>query len=191
VPIEATDGLPSNRGSRLQVVRSVSDVKVVIGLLNAGHPVLVVFRTSDSDRRRAVDLLAGWSLGAEGDSDWIGSNSLLVTPAGAPSVRLGRTGLATAVEGAFATDAGDPLSRSEEERLLSEAVKGSVPAQRRLIDTYAGLATTYALRIRPKTMSESRAVQLAQSEVERLVSFPSTGPLLANLFDGINKLLLP
>jgi hypothetical protein len=171
-------------------VRSVSDVKVVIGLLNAGHPVLVVFRTSDSDRRRAVDLLAGWSLGAEGDSDWIGSNSLLVTPAGAASVHLGRTGLATAVEGAFATDAGDPLSRSEEERLLSEAVKGSVPAQRRLIDTYAGLATTYALRIRPKTMSESRAVQLAQSEVERLVSFPSIGPLLANLFDGINKLLL-
>lgn len=190
MPLEAAGALPSDREARLQVVRSVSDVKVVIGLLKAGHPVLVVLRTSDSDRRRAVDLLAGWSLGADGDSDWIGANSLLLTPAGAAPVHLGRTGLATAVEDAFAPDEGNPPSREEEERLLSEAVRGSVPARRRLIDTYAELATMYALRIRPKTVSESRAVQMAQSEVERLASFPSTGPFLANLFDGINKLLL-
>lgn len=190
MPVEATDDFSAHQDSRLQVVRSVSDVKIVIGLLNAGHPVLVVLRTTDSDRRRAVDLLAGWTLGAEGESDWIGGNSLLVSPAGAAPVHLGQTGLATAVEDAFASENGDPLSRSEEDRLLSEAVKGSVSARRRLIDTYTELATTYALRIRPKSVTESRAVQLAQSEVERLVSFPSAGPLLANLFDGINKLLL-
>ena len=190
MPVEATDDLPSNRVSRLQVVRSVSDVKVIIGLLNAGYPVLVVLRTSYFDRRRAVDLLAGWLLGAEGESDWIGGNSLLVTPASASPVHLGPTGLATAVEDAFATEEGDPLSSGAGERLLSEAVRGSVTARRRLIDSYAELATTYALRIRPNTVTESQAVQLAQSEVERLVSFPSTGPFLANLFDGINKLLL-
>jgi hypothetical protein len=69
-------------------------------------------------------------------------------------------------------------------------VAGSVSARRRLVDTYAELATMYALGIRPKTVSESRAVSVAQSELERLVSFPSTGPLLANLFEGINRLLL-
>jgi hypothetical protein len=152
--------------------------------------VLVVIRTSDSERRRAVDLLAGWSLGAEGESDWIGRNSLLVAPAGAMPVHLGRSGLANAVEDAFATEEGDPLSRAEEAPLLAEAMRGSAAARRRLIDNYTELATTYALRIRPKTMTEARAVQLAQSEVERLVSFPSVGSFLANLFDGINKLLL-
>jgi hypothetical protein len=39
-------------------------------------------------------------------------------------------------------------------------------------------------------MSETTAVRMAQAELERLVAFPSTGPLLANLFDGIAKLLL-
>jgi hypothetical protein len=190
VPLEAAGAVPSERDARLQIVRRVSDIKLVVGLLNAGHPVLVVFRADDSDRRRAVDLLAGWSLGADGDADWIGPNSLLLTPPGSAPVHLARTGLATAVEDAFAPDGGHPIARAEEELLRSQAVAGSVSARRRLVDTYAELATMYALGIRPKTVSESRAVSVAQSELERLVSFPSTGPLLANLFEGINRLLL-
>jgi hypothetical protein len=65
-----------------------------------------------------------------------------------------------------------------------------VTARRRIVDAYAELATMYALRIRPESISESTAVRVAQAELERLVTYPSTGPILANLFDGINKLLL-
>jgi hypothetical protein len=78
----------------------------------------------------------------------------------------------------------------EEELLLPQAVSGSVSARRRIVDAYAELATVYALRIRPESMSECTAVRLAQTELERLVTFPSTGPILANLFVGITKLLL-
>ncbi len=45
-----------------------------------------------------------------------------------------------------------------------------------------------AMRIRPKGMSEVAAVGMAQAELERLVTSPSTGPLLANLSAGIAKL---
>lgn len=190
MPVGAIESAPEGQSPRLIVARSISDAKAAIGMLNAAYPLLVVIRTSETDRRRLIDLFAGWSLGADGDSEWIGPNTLLLTPPGVAPVHIGRTGLATAVEQAFASEGEHPLPRSEEERLLPLAVSGSVSARRRLIDAYAALATMYAVRIRPKAMSESTAVRLAQEELERLVTFPSAGPLLANLFDGIAKLIL-
>lgn len=82
-----------------------------------------------------------------------------------------------------------PLGRDEEERLLPQAVRGSVSAQRRLIDTYAELATLFALKIRSRSTSEAAAVRVAQEELDRLVRFPSTGPLLVSLVQGIIKSL--
>ncbi len=96
----------------------------------------------------------------------------------------------SAVEDALASETDRPISREEEELLLPQAINGSVNARRRIIDSYAELATIYALRIRPTGMSEATAVGMAQAELERLVAFPSTGPLLASLFGGITKLLL-
>jgi hypothetical protein len=159
-------------------------------MLNADLPVLVVIRANEPDRRRVIDLLAGWTLGSGGESDRIGPNAFLLSRSGSAPVHLGRTGLASAVEDAFASEGAKPISRTEEEMLLPSAVSGSVIARRRIIDAYAELATMYALRIRPESMSESTAVRVAQAELERLVTFPSTGPILANLFDGITKLLL-
>jgi hypothetical protein len=173
----------------MMVIRSVSDVKPAIAMLNAALPVLVVLRTSDEDRRRVLDLVAGWALGSGGESDRIGPNALLLTPPGSAPVHLGRTGLVSAVEDAFDGKRDAPISRAEEELLLPQAISGSVSARRRIIDAYAELATMYALRIRPESMSQSTAVRVAQIELERLVTFPSTGPILANLFVGITKLL--
>jgi hypothetical protein len=190
VPAEAFGAISPPPTSRLLVIRSVPDVKVAIGMLNAEIPVLVLIRTSEADRRRVVDLLAGWTLGSGGESDRIGPNALLLSPPGSAPVHLGRTGLASAVEDAFASEGGNPITREEEELLLPQAVRGSESARRRIIDAFAELATMYALRIRPNSMGEAAAVRVAQTELERLVTFPSTGPILANLFDGITKLLL-
>jgi hypothetical protein len=159
-------------------------------MLNAHLAVLVIIRSSEPDRRRVIDLLAGWTLGSGGESDRIGPNAILLSPPGSAPVHLGRSGLASAVEDAFAGEGDKPITRMEEQLLLPQAVSGSVSARRRIIDAYAELATVYALRIRPESMSESTAVQVAQTELERLVTFPSRGPILANLFDGITKLLL-
>jgi hypothetical protein len=158
-------------------------------MLNADLPVLVVIRADEPERRRVIDLLAGWTLGSGGESDRIGPNAFLLSRPGSAPIHLGRTGLASAVEDAFASEGDTPITRTEEEMLLPLAVSGSVPARRRIIDAYAELATMYALRIRPESMSESTAVRAAQAELERLVTFPSTGPILANLFEGISKLL--
>jgi hypothetical protein len=190
VPAEALGATSPDPSSRLIVIRTVADLKPAIGMLNAGLPVLVLVRTSESDRLRVIDVLAGWTLGSGGESDRIGPNAFLLNPPGSAPVHLAQTGLASAVEHAFAGGGQAPLSRMDEELLLLQAVSGSVSARRRIIDAYAELATMYALRIRAKTMSESTAVRLAQTELERLVTLPSTRPILANLFDGITKLLL-
>jgi hypothetical protein len=97
----------------------------------------------------------------------------------------------SAVEEVFAGLGPRPLSRDEEERLIPQAVAGSVNARRRIIDAYAELATLFALKIRPRSVSEARAVRVAQQELDRLVTFPSRGPLLASLVEGIAKNLLP
>ena len=190
MPAEAVRAFTPDQPSRLMVIRSVSDVKQAIGMLNADLPVLVVIRADESDRRRVIDLLAGWTLGSGGESDRIGPNAFLLSRPGSAPIHLERTGLASAVEEAFASEGDKPITRTEEDVLVPRAVNGSVTARRRIIDAYAELATMYALRIRPKGMSESAAVRVAQAELERLVTFPSTGPILANLFGGINKLLL-
>jgi hypothetical protein len=190
VPAEAVRAFSPDQPSRLMIIRSVSDVKPTIGMLNADLPLLVVIRADEPDRRRIIDLLAGWTLGSGGESDRIGPNAFLLSRPGSAPIHLGRAGLASAVEDAFASEGDRPITRTEEEVLLPRAVNGSVTARRRIIDSYSELATMYALRIRPKSISESATVRMAQAELERLVTFPSTGPILANLFEGINKLLL-
>ncbi len=172
------------------VIRAFADIKVVIGILHADHPVLVVLRTSEEDERRVLDLLSGWALGSGGDVDRIGSSTVLARPADCPPVHLGRSGIASAVEEVFAGDGPRPLGRVEEERLLPQAVRGSVSAQRRIVDSYAELATLFALKIRPRSVSEAMAVRIAQEELDRLVRFPSRGPLLVSLVEGIIKNLV-
>ena len=178
------------QGERVVVLRSFRDGQGVIALLNAGHLVLCVLRTSEDERRRLLDLLAGWALGSSGELDRIGPNTLLARPPGRRPVPLGRTSLVSAVEEVLADGDDHRLSRGEEERLLPLAVAGSASARRTLIDAYTGFATLFALRVRPSSVSESAAVRLAQQELERLVSFPSRGPVLASLTEGIVKLLL-
>ena len=172
------------------VIRAFADIKVVIGILHADHPVLVVLRASEEDQRRVLDLLSGWALGSGGDVDRIGSSTVLARPADCPPVQLGRSGIASAVEEVFAGDGPRPLGRDEEERLLPQAVRGSVSAQRRIVDSYAELATLFALKIRPRSVSEAMAVRIAQEELDRLVRFPSRGPLLVSLVEGIIKNLV-
>jgi len=177
-------------GERMVVLRSFRDAQTLIALLGAGHPVLAVVRTSDDVRRRVLDLLAGWALGSGGDLDRIGPNTVLARPPGSGTVMLGRTSLASAVEEVFAEGGIEPLGRDREELLVRQAAEGSVPARRRLLDAYSEFATLFALRVRPASTSEATAVAAAQQELERLLTFPSKGPLLACLADGIIKLLL-
>jgi hypothetical protein len=119
--------------------------------------------------------------------DRISPNTVLARPANCPPVPLGRSGIASAVEEVFAGDGPRPLGRDEEERLLPQAVRGSVSARRRIVDSYAELAALFALKIRPRSVSEERAVRVAQEELDRLVRFPSNGPLLVSLVEGIIK----
>lgn len=114
-----------------------------------------------------------------------------VRPANCPAVQLAKRGFVSAVEEVFAGDGRRPLNRDEEERLIPQAVAGSVGARRRIIDAYAELATLFALKIRPRSVSETRAVRVVQQELDRLVTFPSEGPLLASLVEGITKNLVP
>ncbi len=172
------------------MIRTFGGTKPLIAMLNAGHPVLAVLRTSEEERRRVVDFLSGWAVGAGGELDKIGPNTILARPPGSRAVHLGRSSLVSAVQEVFAGDDPHPLSREDEERLLPLAVAGSAGARRRLIDAYSDFATVFALRIRPQTVSEGAAVRAAQQELERLASFPSHGPMLASLAEGISKILL-
>lgn len=132
-----------------------------------------------------LDLLAGWALGADGELDHLSPNTLLARPPGSGAVRLARGKFVSAVDEIVRRDGPVPLTRQEEERLLGEATSGSSEARRRLVDTYTELATLVALRIRPASVHETNAVRIAQDELERLVSYPTAGPLLANLLEGI------
>jgi Cell division protein SepF len=169
----------------MTVIRSFSDVKATIGMLNAGKPVLLVLRTTESDRSRVLDVLAGWSLGSGGEVDEVSSNTLVATPPGIGPVRLGRTGLVSAVDEAF-HDGPVPMSRQREEYLVALATAGDAQARRQLVDTYAELMTLLALRLRPGNMAESMAVLAAQQELERVVGTPfARQPLLASLIEGL------
>jgi hypothetical protein len=157
------------------VIRAFSDAKAVVAMLNAAYPVVVVLRASAGDRRRVLDLLSGWALGSGGDLDSIGPNTVLARPADCPPVQLAKGGVVSAVEEVFAGDGPRSLSRDEEERLTPLAVAGSVSARRQLIDAYAELATLFALKVRPRSIPEARAVRVAQEELDRLVTYPSPG----------------
>jgi hypothetical protein len=176
---------------RLTVIRSLAEAKVAVALLRAGKPVAILIRAPDAERQRVLDLLAGWALGSNGELDRIGPNTLLAQPPGSPPIRTARTGIVSVVEEVFASDQSVPMSRDEEERLLPMAVAGSVDARRRIIDTYAELATMFALRVRSRAVPEATAVRAAQEELDRLVTFPSQGSFLAPLFEGIIKRLSP
>jgi hypothetical protein len=181
----------SDHGSpRMVVVRSFGDCKAATAILRSGRPVFLVLRTSEADRRRALDLLAGWAVGAGGELDRIGPNTVLARPADSGPVRLGRAGMVSAVDEVFQSDDRHPLSRDEEERLLPLAGRGSVGAQRRIIDAYTEFAALFALKLRPRELPEARAVQIAQDELDRVVRCPSKGPLLADLCEGIMKRLV-
>jgi hypothetical protein len=190
VPSEVVAVGPSAGSPRMVVIRRFADSKVVTAMLRAEHPVLIVLRTSKDDERRVLDLLSGWALGSGGDLDRIGSNTVLARPLNCPPLPLARSGIASAVEEVFAGDGPRPLGRDEEERLLPQAVRGSVSARRRIIDAYAELATLFALKIRPRSVSEATAVRVAQEELDRLVRFPSKGPLLVSLVEGIIKTMI-
>jgi integrase len=167
------------------VIRQFTDIKVVTAMLQAAYPVFIVTRTSKDDERRVLDLLSGWALGSGGDLDRIGPSTIIARPVNCPPISLRRSGIASAVEEVLASDEPRPLSRDEEERLLPQAVRGSVSAQRRLIDAYAELATLFALKIRSRSVSEAAAVRVAHDQLDRLVRFPSKGPLLVSLVEGI------
>ena len=189
MPQQAVSALPDPGSPRMVVVRGFGDIKAVTAMLQAGRPVFVVLRATTDDGRRVLDLLAGWALGSGGDLDRIGPNTVLARPAHSGPVRLGRAGMVSAVDEVFMIDGPHPLGRDEEERLLPLAATGSVSAQRRIVDSYAELATLFALRVRPRLTPEARAVQIAQEELDRLVRCPPRGPLLASLVEGIIKRL--
>lgn len=169
------------------VIRDFTDIKVVTALLKASHPVFIVTLTSEGEERRVLDLLSGWALGSGGNLDRVGPNTLIARPADCPPFSLRKSGITSAVEEVLSQEGRQPLRRDEEERLLPQAVSGSISAQRRLIDSYAELAALFALKIRPRSVSEERAVRVAQEELDRLVRFPSKQPLLVSLVDGISK----
>jgi hypothetical protein len=188
VPREAAGAEGAPRDARLVVIREFSGTKAVIELLNAGHPVLAVLRVPEAGRRRVLDLLTGWVLGSGGEMDMLGSNSALACPPGSEPVRLAASGMVSAVEEAFGEE--NSLTRDDEERLLPMAVAGSVDARRKLLDAYTEFATLFALRIRPRSLPEGAAVRAAQDELDRLVQYPSKGPLLASLAEGIARRIL-
>jgi Cell division protein SepF len=175
---------------RLVVVREFGDIKAVTAMLQAAYPVFIVTRASEEDEKRVLDLLSGWALGSGGDLDRIGPNTVLARPVDCPPIPLRTDGITSAIEEVFATDGPPPLGRDEEERLLPQAVMGSEGARRRIVDSYTELATLFALKIRPRSVSEAVAVRMAQEELDRLVRFPSNGPLLVSLVEGIIKKLV-
>lgn len=83
------------------VLRSLRDAQTLIALLGGRSPGAGRGAHSDDERRRALDLLAGWALGSGGDLDRIGPNTVLARPPGSEKVMLGRTSLASAVEEVF------------------------------------------------------------------------------------------
>jgi Cell division protein SepF len=189
MPQQAVHAIPDPGSPRMVVIREFGNAKAVTAMLRAGRPVFVVLRAGSDDRRRVLDLLAGWALGSGGDLDRIGPNTVLARPAHSGPVRLGRAGMVSAVDEVFMIEGPHALGRDEEERLLPLAATGSVSAQRRIVDSYAELATLFALRVRPRWTSETRAVQVAQEELDRLVRCPPKGALLASLVEGITKRL--
>ncbi len=179
-------GLP-----RIVVVRALADAKAAVAMAAAGVAVLFVLRCADAERQRVVDFLAGWSAGSGGNLDRISSNTVAARPPGALPVRVGRTGVVSALDDVFHPDIDGRLTRADENRLLPLAAAGSVEARRRLTDAYAELATVVAMWLRPPHTSAVAATAAAQEELDRLVAWPPIdGVMLTALVDGIKARLL-
>jgi len=171
-------------------VRSFVDVKQVLASLQANRAVLVVIHATEEDRRRCLDVLAGWAFGSGGDLDEIGPNAVLTRPRDAPPARLARTQIVSAADRIFAT--GDPAipSRDEEARLRALAAAGDVEARRRLADGYAEIANVLALALRPSHVRQDAALRIGHDELDRLVSWSLREvPLLVALTNAIHERL--
>lgn len=181
---------PESAQPRVVVIRAVADAKSGLALLAGNISVLFVLRVGDSERRRILDLLVGWSLGSGGSLDRIGPNTIATRPHGAPPVQAARGGVVSAVDAAFGTRREVALSREEEERLRPLAATGSADARRRLTDAHAELATLIALWLRPPHMSASTAVSIAQQELDAIIAWhPSRKPLLVDLVARLHSRL--
>src|ERR1700761_4612441 len=98
VPDKDLHAVSEHGSPRMVVVRSFGDCKAATAILQSGRPVFLVLRASEGDRQRALDLLAGWAVGAGGELDRIGPNTVLARPAHSGPVRLGRAGMVSAVD---------------------------------------------------------------------------------------------
>ena len=184
MPVSLAGSHPEPSEPRVLVLREFADLSPVLALANTAQPVLAVLRMAESDRQRALDTLAGWSVGSGGDVDVISHNTAVIRPAMGPPVRLSRPGVVSAVEAAFSGPE-HPLTRAEEARLLPRSSSGDADARRRLLDSYAEIATVVALWLRPDHLSAEVAVARAQAELQQLVVTGTPRPLLVELVDRV------
>lgn len=169
----------------MSIIRDFLEVRSALAIANADIPVLVVLRLGDEDRRRALDVLAGWAIGSHGSVDHISAHVLVLRSVAAPLAHLNRQGLVSAVDAAFVTVAEAPLTRSEESRLLPLARAGSVEARRRLIDAYTEVTTVIALWLRPEHVAVETATRWAHEELDNVVTEGRPRPLLVELVDRV------
>src|ERR687894_3130985 len=112
MPVSLAGSHPEPSEPRVLVLREFADLSPVLALVNTAQPVLAGLRMAESDRQRALDTLAGWSVGSGGDVDVISHNTVVIRPAWGPPVRLSRPGVVSAVGGAFSGPA-HPLTMGE------------------------------------------------------------------------------
>lgn len=174
---------------RLVVVRRFADARLGLEVARADIPVVLVLRLPGHERRRVLDLLEGWALGAGGTLDRIGEHTIAVRSAAAPALHLARGGLGAAAAGALAEPGPGPLRPDEERQLLPRAAAVSPDARRRLVDSYAELAAVLALWLRPEHLDPTLAGRWAQQELDALVASGTDGPLLVSLVDAIARRL--
>lgn len=184
VPIALAGSAPEPGEPRVVVLRDFGQLAPILALANASQAVLAVLRMDEADRRRTLDTLAGWAMGSGGDVDVISRHTAIIRPPLAPPVRLNRPGVVSAVEEAFAGPE-HPLTRDEEDRLLPRSVGGDAEARRRLVDSYAEIATVVALWLRPDHVSPETAVVRARRELDQLVVTGTAKPLLVELVDHV------
>ena len=170
---------------RCLVVRSVTEMPSVLAIANADIPVLLVLRAEGVERQRVTDVVMGWASGAGGALDWLGANTVVLRSPGAPAPRLISHGLADAAVHALTAEGPDVLTRDDEALLRQQASAGSADARRRLIDSYAEIATLVALWLRPRHLPAELATRYAHEELDLLIAGPSTAPLLVELVNRV------
>lgn len=172
------------------MLREFADVKAGVAHLVGGLSVVFVFRMDEPDRRRALDLLAGWEFGSGGTLDRVGPNTVAARPPGATAVRLHRAGVVPVLEELFGGGEQRPLGREEEDALRPLAAQGSADARRRLTDAYSEVATTLSLLLRPAHLPVAAAVAIAGQELDAIVAWQSSRrPLLVELIERLHARL--